>query len=438
MNRLFLPSLVLLAACDPQNAQVVAGDYTAWLAATNSVTLKKWAPDLDSLEEFGEVFERARALDCRVFESGSNNELRLPGFEDICRNANIWPPQHEAWLTQNGFYALGNPLETWRGEAVLTSEGDAQIGFHVELPGGRDFRFQFAIDPDFQPRQCAQDPATGEVNYAPVDGDWLAEWSKDVDSGTMYYLNAGTRQFDPSSLYWLEQDIPDDYGGAGAWFFPQEWEAGFAQGRFADDLFTVRSTRYAAPAAYLNVDNGFSDEYPRREEIFGCPNLPAGEPTLDMPCDDDLQVIPGNPPQEIPTPFTLGERLERTRTIGREVESELLRFGVADNGDLPTVKPYFHDNLWRTSDGREEGIDGWAELNYSWVRFDEGSSFEPGGTASGEFNIFFDGLASQSRFHVRAKFTVSGWSSDFWTTEYLPPKKFEENGSTLCGSTDIP
>lgn len=437
MHRTVLASIALLAAaCNPQNAQIVSGDYTAWLAATNSVTLKKWAPDLDTLEEFQAEFERVKVVDCRDFEDGNNDALRLPGYEKICGKEGQWPPTHESWLTQNGFYALGNPLEVWRGEAIITSEGDAQLGFHVNLPGGRDFRFQLAVDPDFQPRQCRLSEDGTEVEYAPVDGDWVAEWSKDVESGTMYYLNAGTRQFDPDSLYWSGQAVPGDYGGPVQWFFPNEWEAGFAQGRFADDQFTLRPTRYAAPSAFINVDNDFSADYARRDEILGCPEMPAGVPELDMLCDYDVEVL--GPNNEVRTAFDLGERLERTRTIAREVEAELLRFGMADDAELPPIKPYLHDNLWRESDGRKQGIDGWAELNYSWIRFDEGSSFEAGGAASGEFNLFFDGLASQSRFHVRARFEIDAWADDFWTTEYLPPIKFEENGSTLCGSTDIP
>jgi hypothetical protein len=39
---------------------------------------------------------------------------------------------------------------------------------------------------------------------------------------------------------------------------------------------------------------------------------------------------------------------------------------------------------------------------------------------------------------VRGSFKVDRFKRDRWTTDYLPAVKFEENGTTFCGTTVEP
>jgi hypothetical protein len=438
------PGLVLVllgaAACDPQNAQLVDGDYTAWLSLVSSVTLDKEVRKAGGFEEFQKLWSegneggRAGAIDCRDVRE------KLPNAERFCNNENKWPPEQERWLADDGWIVVGDTMEPWRGEAVLTSEGDAQIGFHVELPQGRDFRFQFVVDPDFQPRSCQENEEGTGVEYAPVDGDWIAEWSAG-QTGTLFFLNANAVQFDPGTVLPSDGSAPPpSYAGPRFWQFPNEWEAGFAQGRFADDLLTLRPTRYFEPAAYTFVGNDFSSDFPRADQSFyGCPDIPPGE-TLgsvcasDTPEDDALCTC-----YDTSNGQSESDQAAHVENTADEVERELRSYlAPEDREGVPSLRPRTHTNAWRPADFRAPGVDGWAELSSSWVLFDEGSSFEPGGEASGEFVVFLDGSSDRSRVLVRGRFEVNGWSKDFWTTDYLPPIKFDENDTTLCGSTEIP
>ena len=55
--------------------------------------------------------------------------------------------------------------------------------------------------------------------------------------------------------------------------------------------------------------------------------------------------------------------------------------------------------------------------------------------ATGEFNLVFEATESSSTFLVRGRFEVPKFKKDTWTTKYLPPVKFEQNGTDECGTT---
>lgn len=408
MSRPILPLLALfVVACEPQSATLVAGDYTAWLASTNSLTVAKGLIDY---EAYG-VGEDYFTIDCRIPINGGTvkqiEEFRLDNRLRICDDdrGNRDAPQgsypvRERWIDQSGFHVVRGDLEPWRGEGFITSEGDVQIGFHQAIPGGQDFRFAITVDPEFQPRRCEQD---GDgVAYNNIDGDWIEQWSVGANGATRFFLNAGASQFDPAGT-----------DNASRWFLPLEWQAGYAAGQFVDDAFRVRPTRYAEPEIYLDVEaDGANGSSIAVEDLYYCA----------------LQ------PEQVPSEsICMNSTLDQARVAAQEIESEFGVLGVRDVEGLPAPRPIPHDNQWRAPDGFPGGLDGWVELNYSWIEFDAGSSFEPGGKATGRFHVVFDGNDSQSRFLVRGVFDVPAWDVDFWTAPYVPPIKFEENGNTVCG-----
>src|SRR5690606_25774862 len=142
------------------------------------------------------------------------------------------------------------------------------------------------------------------------------------------------------------------------------------------------------------------------------------QPFLDRRCDED----------------EIEARRVAVNEAASDVARELRLAGVPDAVEgLPEPRPKVEENLWRGEyDGIPSGLDGWMELNYSWVEFDPGSELEVGGAATGTFNIFFDATDSQSRFHVRGRFTVDKFKADTWTTDFLPEELLEENDTVLC------
>jgi hypothetical protein len=417
MHRSLLPAIALLAACAPQNAAIVQGDFTAWLAATNSLTVARGdalfgddgAVLLDEGDE-GEASSKGyrtyTAIDCRPFETAETDAerdaLRLPGHQKICEGdpKARFPLEQETWLNQNGFHVVSDALEPWRGEGIVTSEGDLQIGFHHRLPNGEDFRFEFVVDPDFAPQQCVPDNDGSGSHWEPVDGDWVAHWSKGLPEGSRrYMLNASAYQWDPGDVE------PGDERRR--WYLPLDWRAGYAYGKFADDKFSVRSTRYAEPWAYIaaGIDQ-------------------AGVVTIDS---DVLFNCPSGGRD------ACMKRMEtRVDGIADDVLRELKIGGFVDAGDI-SVRPVLQDNGWRDDDAGLGGLDGWMGLDYSWVTFDAGSELEVGGSASGEFNLFLDAVDSQSRFHIRGHFTVDPIKQDVWVSDNLEEEQILPDSRPACG-----
>lgn len=401
---LLVLALTLGAGCAPQTASVVAGDYLTFLSSTDSISVVKGNIPLDNDAADG-AWTTAERVDCREFDedlSAADVEaLRLENPLDICDGPD-WPPTHETWLDTTGFYVLGQDLDPWRGEAIINSEGDLQVGFHHRLPGGEDMRFSFVIDPDFQPTACVQNEAGDGVELVDVDGNWLDAWSEGV-TGRRYFLNGGAFMWDPEAA-------GDNTSGQDPrqWLLPIEWAAGYGVARVADDDMRIRTTRFARPETYLRAE---AAELTGQRTIFSTDLLYCEE---ERDCD---------------------RVAENANAIAGNVSEEWQLVGMQNRDDLPRAEPVMHDNRWRGFSERDPAsLSRWAELHYNWVRFDEDpAGIEPGDSASGEFFLTFDALDSSTRMLVRGSFEVKAFRRDTWSTDYIPLEIIERNGTELCG-----
>jgi hypothetical protein len=425
-----LPLLVLaIAGCAPQNAEIVRGSYTAFLSLNTSPAFVDQSVRLTDLE-------KTWSWDCRNLP---DEELRFndPAHprEPIC-NANgpgvavddgTGTPRnvrHETWANRDAFVAVREELVPWRGEAVMTTEGDLNLTFHHRLPGG-DFRFVIAVRPGFAPRQCVE--RDGSVRYEPIDGDWLEGWSRAVDEtnydefgaevhwpsayrppgtprGTVFMLNSFSYQFDPNDR-------------TRTWSLPPTMRAGYARARWGpEELFAV-STRYGLPSAYLAFDE--AGQGPPLSSLFYVPLDPArfgGE-------DFEARV------REFGPFVNMMRAAERT---SNEIQAELATLYGRFTAD--EHRPVVPSNAWRKPDGAATGLDGWGEIDYSWIRFDQpAATIARGADLSGNFHLRFYGANSQSQFMVQGEFTVRNVKRDTWVTRDVNAEKIEENQTTLCG-----
>lgn len=376
MTRISLVLALGLAACTPNNATVEDGQFIAYLAENTSQSLFEDKLNFDNAEV-------AFNIDCRELDDEAN---RLEDPIDNCET-NF----EEAWIDSDGYRALGGALDPWRGEGIITSEGDVQIGFHHRLPGGEDFRFAFVIDPNFQPTRCAENDA-GDTVSENIDGDWIENWSTDVDSGMLYYLTNGGFQFNPGNTGEI-------------WTLPQEWRSGGAWGRFAAEDLKARAGYYGTPSAYndIAVDEGAAVS-PR--DLFWSDMEEGDDPTTNRAHQDLIDEV---------------------QDISDEVNDELAAISAP-------VATRVHTNEWRTPDQTAAGLDSWVELHYSWVHFDAGSTFEKGDSVSGEFQLVFDASESQTRVMVSGRFNVDKLKRDRWVTDDVQAVKLDENGTVLCGA----
>lgn len=430
-----------LAACAPQNAVLTSGEYFGFISDSTSFSLQKGSVDP---YEWGDDMW---TIDCREFATAAEkNALQLTGIDDDCeegensercvdrRQAKLckdwievlpatdppkYRPEHETWMAQSPWWVVHEELKPWRGEAIITSEGDLQIGFHHRLPGGGDFRFAFVVDPDFAPKQCNIDTGKAE----PRDGDWVTEWTEDfvkqadgvkglehmmsyADGGSVFYLTADGFQFNPAET--------QDY-----WFMPEQWESGFVQGKFVEETFQSRTPRWGTNEAYeyfevYDPSEGYGAAI-GMDELYYC-QLDEGESARDNPCvQGKLDFLD-----------------EVTASIQRDLSAAL----TPEGADKVDWSPMVHANLWRPSDGTPAGFDGWQELHYNMIAFDQTpeqmAGLQAGDSFKGAFTLVLDGIDSNSRFLLRGEFEVPRLRDDRWTTEDIRARKLEENGNTLC------
>lgn len=434
----FVLPLFALIGCGPQNASMNSGQFAAFLAASTSPSLSTRAVDINDEEwDFG------YNVDCRDdFENPADREARqLQDPIRVCGEA-IWPPVHELWAERDGYSVVGGEFIDYRGEALINSEGDLQFAFHHRLPNGEDFRIVFSVDPDFQPTECVEGENEGEVLREPLDGDWVANWSRELepiangniprgfeyleeiaDGGRLYFINSNAYQIDP--------DFANNGTTDERWIFPNQWRSGASVGKFSQDLFEERETRYGEPALYeleettapgIDLDDlGVSNA-----SLWLCAESP---------------VRPGGFLSEGEDPTTNACMLEitdRMNVVADETEVELRRLftpgrGVEDNPEpVFEFRPMVHINDWREPDGRAPGIDGWGQMEYSFVVFSEDSVLEAGGDARGAFQLLLEGTGSTSRFFVKGTFEAKNIKNDRWGAGDLFAEKAEENGVTLC------
>lgn len=433
---LLITPLLLAAACHPQNAELSAGDFTAFLSAAGSQTAARDKLDPDD-------FERTYAVDCRTFNGEEGEELeglRLDNRLQICTGdegvgEDDWPLTHEKWLERDGYEVFGDPLDAFRGEAIVTTEGDLQLTFHHRLSAQESFRFHVVVDPDFQPRECRQVDDEGNVEYVQIDGDWIQNWSEDTgDDSTMFYLNAASYQFNPDQEILSTQGSPDR-----TWFLPNEWQAGYAHAWFGDDQLRLRPARYATPAAYFSFEAEQAD-------FFGEASLTVGDLYYWDAYNTYLFEAAVRGDETPPGSGFCGTAEECTQLQAERAEwdsegvvDEYALVGLpVDDESLPTMAPLVHSNAWREVDSFAAGMDGWTELHHNWIKFDAGSGFEVGDSASGEFALVFDAFDSRSTVFVRGTFDIDKIKRDTWGTDYLPAEKFEENDTVLCGERITP
>jgi hypothetical protein len=207
----------------------------------------------------------------------------------------------------------------------------------------------------------AGEPMPFPLNY----GNTLEEWSKDEDGKTIYYLNAGAAQVNPSNA--------DQF-----WSLPQEWLAGFAHAKFADD------------------------------ELIVVPN--------------DFHFMDANARDPDPTAYAEG-----AATIASYAPiwaAELGTYGGMNPADF-TIK--VEDNAWRPIDDSEAGLDNFVETHYSFVRFEGNPTFELGSSVKGDYQIFVQGRDSLSFAVLKGTFEVESIRKDRWSYTILEEDKINEH-----------
>lgn len=427
-----VPIVALAAAgCAPQSATLTEGHYMAWLSDTNGLSLLKGSVEPDKYEKNWEI-------DCRDLK-GDDEALRLPEPLEICRESSFKDNEAgETWASQSAFKVVyESAMDPWRGEAIITSENDLQIGFHQRTPDGEDFRFAFAIDPTFEPSRCVQTADGSGTVREPIDGSWIDNWSLDLETvaamdadqqayyepilefapdGTLYYLTARGYQINPF-------DTGSQTDGADFWSLPEEWRAGFSTGKFSEEFFNHRPARYGDPLVYNAVDLD-----PETTETFNIENL--------WYCDVGVQDDPLDPADAFcdgETFAEMGDRVDETAALIGE-EFDVLLADTAGGEPLFKYAPLTHHNEWRMCDGRAAGFDCWHEMHYSYVVFSADSNLEVGGSARGAMVLVLDSEDSQSRFLIQAKFEVPKIKRDKWRTKNLREEKREENNTPDCGA----
>jgi hypothetical protein len=400
-----LPLSLLFAGCAPQDAEVTA-DYAIFLAATSSENINR-------LERTGTDVEGAPGklnltpIDCRDLSGLETDEeieaARLGGVDyaaSCCASGegeNCTEPIAPAWFTwldDYAYYKNEGKVDAWRTEAVLTTEGDLQLTVHMDFPKFGDFRFGWVIDPTFQPKDCV-DGAEG-AEEVDVDGDWLQGWSAQEEKGTLWHLNSGAYQINPS-----------DNGTA--WYFEQEWQAGYTFARFADEEFYGHAVDYADEAYrpfYVNSYVGADD----------------GQEGTAIPKPRGVN------PEEI-----YNNWVESTEAFFADDVTDLATMGQSS---FP-LEMKIEDNSWRPTDDVASGLDGWLGVSPSWVRIDNPEAIEinNGTPITGEFQIYLEGLAAASKVLVRGTFSIDHVREDIWGFDQgtLEEVKREENNTPVCG-----
>ncbi|MEC7987745.1 MAG: hypothetical protein VX278_21430 [Myxococcota bacterium] len=414
----------LLTACNPQDAVMTDSHWFTWIAANSSNITKndvltymqddvsqhpEGAPSVHTFECSGRGWNRFQNRWDPGYlgpEDGSNPE-NITGGNCVCGEegypacdaldettrpvlaecTDIQAAEFYTFLQNDGYYLLSQELESWRTEALINGEGDVQLTVHHALPEGEDFRFHFSIKPNFQPTHCTTDEdGNAKVEY--VDGaDWLSQWSEDEDGYTIYYLNAGSYQLDPSD--------------ATPWYTITDWSAGFGYARFAGEEFTSIAT------AYGNYDNDEADNFmyaSNRSE----PDYDAYNATI----------------------ATLNESSERW-------EAEMTQTAMASLDGTPYFEHKVEDNLWRPINSTNTGFDGWFEIHSSWVRIKDGATFEVDSPLEGDFQIAYQALESNSRILVRGSFSIEALREDPWAYPILENDKRLENETDFCGGATL-
>jgi hypothetical protein len=423
MRQPYILAILGLVACYPQNAELVDGEYAAFISATRSLTTRRELLDYEKFDIPGKM------IDCRPTDD--RDTFPEEDREQICQGDDGAPngrfPIHESWLKQDAFRVVGEtlaPEDTWIGEAIITSENDFQVTFHHRLPGGEDLRWQFVIDPVFAPKAC-QKTAEDTFSYEPINGDWVENWSADLGEDAagdrLFFLTGNSYQFNPKNPNGNEPNSNQ------FWALPRQWESGLAGGKFSEDLMSMRTDRYGMPATYGLADADDEVEV-ELTDLYYCP-LAADSPTGNNALCDWRSFDNSEAGEAATTTnyATFGDLVNAVNDTRDGVIEEIQRTGVE------FFEPRVHENRWRTPDGVASGLDGWVGLHYNWVRIDAGSNLEVGGSASGEYHLVLDGTDTGSRVLIRGTFNVDKIKKDRYVTADVNADKYEENQTEVCG-----
>ncbi|MFT7520650.1 MAG: hypothetical protein ACI9MC_002800 [Kiritimatiellia bacterium] len=419
MLRHILPvALLASVGCTPHAVEITSGSFLSMTSLNTSALFVAGKVDMDD-------FEDTWWVDCRP---GVDPVDGAKDYQDLCgedgvavdRGDGAGSVSHESWINRDAFHVARETLDPWRAEAIMTSEGDLELTFHHRLPGD-DFRFTVVIDPKFAPRTC-QESDDGSLAYQPIDGDWVANWSRAMTEGpyngalsnytgngtdgSLYFLNSGSYQFDPID-------------SKTTWTLSPQMEAGYARGRFSDEEFFVQRPRYAAPSAYIE---NFGDNGPPEVLMYWVsldPEEYGGDNFENLVRDA--------------TPFkNMMGGVEADAIETQQEVAAIFPSGITPDNYTPIVP----SNAWRKPDGWVSGLDGFGELNYSWIRLDQKpEDVGVGNPVSGEFSMWMYGSASQSHIFIQGEFDAPKVKKDRWVTPNVHEDKLIENNTTLCGET---
>lgn len=397
-----IPSLaLLLTGCTPQDAEITA-DYAVFLGADSSENLtnmrRKGTDIAASAGKLG-----LTPIDCRDLSYLDDPDLEAAErLDDVDYEAecDLPEPGYFNWIDDYAYYLKEEKVDAWRTEAVLTTEGDLQLTVHMDIDGFGDFRFGWVIDPDFQPTECVDGEDGAEL--VDVDGDWLTNWSADED-GTLWHLNAGDYQINPSNY--------DEY-----WYFEQDWMAGTAFARFGDEEFYNNAIDYndleGRPYYQGSYTGGDGSEIP-------------GSPGFGL-TDNESASLMDDWAAEVDAYFNGGD--------GVEPLSDLTGMGKST---FP-YKMKIENNSWRPLDGDSSGLDGWLGVSPSWVRIDNKDDIQAKNDKpiTGEFQIYLAGLSASSKLFVGGTFKIDNIREDVWgySRGTLEEVKAEENETPTCGN----
>jgi hypothetical protein len=454
---LVLP-LVSLLGCTPHDADV-EGEVFVWLAANSSQTVDgdlvplDGATRIDCVRGWNEEEEKwdLGYIGPREGEvNGSSNWQETyiggdcaPTDEDcLALYDELQAPCEQIdelrmhqFLQKDGFYAFRQDLDAWRTEVVINSENDFQLAFHHRLEGGEDFRVVVSIAPDFAPVECVTDEDGNTVARYADGSEWLDQWSasQGID-GTIYYLNAGALQHDPSDSF--------NY-----WFLPSQWLAGVANAKLSAEHFWSHAPDYGV---YYDVKQGGekSGEFePDPHFLIGPGDDYIGDVDYTGDGKPDPAIGHGQFDNDNPEhqayyeafvqaveDLTFGGEYDDTSPL--TYDQEIAEVAGAEYTDGTTFTHRVEGNDWRLVDHTPTGLDGWAEVHSSWVIIDSGSDLSDGGSASGSFQILFDGAESSSALLVHGTFETDNIKEDRWGYDDLEAELRDANNTPFCNGLE--
>ncbi len=252
--------------------------------------------------------------------------------------------------------------------------------------------------------EAYEDP--GEPIAIPLDRyETVENWSEDEFDRSIYYLNAGAFQRNPA-------DSGDN------WFFPREWYSGYAHSKFAAEEF--ESAWIVDVDAVSDVTSG----------TFGdCDIADGGECPAIREYDYGNQAWYLAIDSRDPDPAAYTEWVDWFNETADVWAAELTTYaGLSHDGYDYKVE----GNQWRPIDDQESGLDNWVEVHRSWVRIDDGSTLEPGGKATGDFQIYFSGYEAISQMVVQGSFEVDEIKEERWHNGVLEDELIDRNETPVC------